>query len=136
VTKIESALTENSNFPSPKFEKRSQLMLIKDLQAISSLGYNEIREMTSFDHLCASAQKAAAELEHLRIEVGRLTDERVSVSRMIEDKARLMGEVERLRALLREAWMLTGGEQSPAHLREFHDRLDAQAYELGLRLPR
>jgi len=45
-------------------------------------------------------------------------------------------EIERLRALLREAWMLTGGDRSPAYLKEFHDRVDAQAYELGLRLPR
>ena len=45
-------------------------------------------------------------------------------------------EIQRLRALLREAWMLTGGADAPVYLREFHDRLDAQAYELGLRLPR
>lgn len=45
-------------------------------------------------------------------------------------------EIERLRALLREAWMLTGGNEAPAYLRKFHDKLDAQAYELGLRLPR
>ncbi len=47
----------------------------------------------------------------------------------------LEAKVERLQAALREAWMLTGGDEAPAHLKEFHDRLDAQAYELGLRLP-
>ena len=60
----------------------------------------------------------------------------MSTIRLIEDKARLMAEIEQLRAMLREAWMLTGGEDAPAHLKQFHDRLDAQAYELGLRLPR
>ena len=56
---------------------------------------------------------------------------------MLERRAELLeAKVERLQATLREAWMLTGRDDSPAHLRDFHDRLDAQAYELGLRLPR
>jgi hypothetical protein len=67
----------------------------------------------------------------------------VHLSRSHEDYADMADKVmdlteanERLRALLREAWMLTGGDQSPTYLQEFHDRLDAQAHALGLRLPR
>ena len=48
----------------------------------------------------------------------------------------LEAKVERLQSALREAWMLSGRDEVPDSLREFHNRLDAQAYELGLRLPR
>lgn len=45
-------------------------------------------------------------------------------------------DIELMRGLLREAWMITAGDRSPSYLREFHDRLDARAHELRLRLPR
>lgn len=61
--------------------------------------------------------------------------EEVAYALSAESEARYEDN-ERLRALLREAWMLTGDAQLPAYLRDFHNRLDAQAYDLGLRLPR
>lgn len=48
--------------------------LIHDLQGIAGLNHNEIREMTSFDHLYATAHKAADEIEQLRAENERLRE--------------------------------------------------------------
>lgn len=86
--------------------------LIEKLRTIAEWGHNDFREIADYSPVLATVSDAASEIEAL---------------------CRRNRE---LLAMLREAWMITSDPQSPGYLREFHNRLDAQAMELGLRLPR
>lgn len=62
---------------------------------------------------------------------------KILANRMIRQRnVELLDQIEKLRALLVESWALTGAVQSNSALRAFHEKVDAQANELGLRLPR